>query len=102
MYNGINAMQRRSYLDKAKMLLDYWKIKYNDLDSTLEEIISIRNEITHRGRYQIGTNPSDKLFKAYKSLFLIITRIFLVMLNYDGKYIEFGKWIEDIKEIRTS
>lgn len=103
MYNGISAMQRRSYLDKAKMLLDYWKIKYDDVGTTLEEIISVRNELTHRGRFKPEEEDSaDELLRMYKGLFSIITRIFLVMLNYDGKYIEFGKWIEDIADIRTT
>ncbi len=86
MYNGIDAMQRRSYRNKAKMLLEHWEIKYDDLEITLEEIIKIRNKITHMGRVKTVENDDSILFRAYKGIFVLLTRIFLAMLNFDFEY----------------
>jgi len=84
------GLNRRSYVDKARMLLEHWKIKFDDLNITIDDIVSIRNEITHRGQPS-GDEESKRLFKIYKALITILTRIFLAMLNYEGDYWDFAR-----------
>ncbi len=64
-------------------------IKYDDLKITIENIVSIRNDITHRG--QPSGDESKELFRVYKGLITILTRIFLAMLKYDGDYWDFAR-----------
>lgn len=103
MYNGLSAMQRRSYLDKSKMMLDHWKIKYDDIGTTLDEIIHVRNNITHKGRFEIeGKDSGKELLRVYKGLFILLTRIFLAILNYDRDYLDIikGTFVK-FEDVRT-
>lgn len=88
------GLNRRSFINKAKMLLENWKIKYDDLNVTLEEIVDIRNDITHRGQHA-EEEEEKNIFRVYSGLITILARIFLAMLNYSGEYYDFatGKWI---------
>ncbi len=96
-YRSLSGINRRSYVDKAKMLLDYWGVSYADADISLDDIVQVRNDITHRGTHYSKDSESEfhKVFKAYEGLFLILTRIFLAMLKYDDEYYDptEGKWI---------
>lgn len=99
-YEKLNiALNRRGYENKIELMINFWKIKYDDLGIELKDIVRIRNEITHKGRYEDG----DDLLKVYSGLITIIVRIFLAMLNYDGLYFDFVRqdWIK-FEEVRTS
>jgi hypothetical protein len=47
----------------------------------------VRNPITHTGQY-IQTERGEELsvLMAWKSIFTVLTRLFLAMLSYDGEY----------------
>lgn len=84
-----NGLNYRSFANKAKRLLDYWKIKYSDLNVTINEIVKIRNDITHRGHH-VGGGEEETIFRVYLGLITILSRIFLAMLNYKGEYYDFA------------
>ena len=84
MCKSINAMQRRSYVDKIKMLLERLEIKYDDLDISLEKLVAIRNKITHMGR--LKDDEQTEMLKAFKGIFVLLTRILLAILNFDFEY----------------
>ena len=42
------GLNRRSFVNKAELLLAFWGIKYDDLGISLNDIVRIRNDITHR------------------------------------------------------
>lgn len=78
------------------MLLNYWGISYSDTGITLDEIIRIRNKITHEGKYYIHKkNDFMHLTKVYDGLMTILTRIFLATLSYSKQYQDpwLDKWI---------
>lgn len=87
----------RSYVDKAKTLLDYWSILYDDTGITLDDIKNMRNNITHKRYYsKEGELGLTEVIKMYKGLMTILTRVFLAMLGYDKYYQDpfmEGKWI---------
>ena len=99
MYECINAMQRRPYVVKIKMLLEHLKIRYDDLGISIEELVKIRNEITHVGRLKEGEQP--EMIKAFEGIFVLITRILLAISNFDFEYWDMVKKenvkFEDIK-----
>jgi hypothetical protein len=97
-YGNLGGISRRSYVNKAHDLLMYWGISYDDADMGFEDIVKVRDQITHRGKYysvDIDTE-FENVFKAYKSLALILPRIFLAMLKYKGQYLDTisDKWIQ--------
>lgn len=98
LYRSLLGINRRHYVEKAKHLLEYWGVSYSDADITLEEIVDVRNDITHRGVYYEKNDLSEdeRVFKAYEGLFLILTRVFLAMLKYDDQYYDPVKqdWIK--------
>ena len=98
LYNGLSGINRRSYVDKAKTLLDYWNILYDDTGITLDDIKNMRNDITHKGKYsKEGELGLTEVTKMYKGLMTILTRVFLAMLGYDKYYQDpfmEGKWIQ--------
>ena len=103
-YANLGGINRRSYVDKAYNLLSYWGISYDDIDMGFEDTVRVRDQITHRGKYysknaDIRTEFEDVL-KAYKSLAMILPRIFLAMLNFEGQYLDTisGGWIQ-FKEV---
>ncbi len=87
------GLNRRSFISKLEMILEYWKIKYDDLNVTLDEIVTIRNDITHRGHHA-GKEEEENIFRVYSGLITILGRIFLAMLNYQGLHYDFvlGDW----------
>jgi hypothetical protein len=97
-YNALRGINRRSYVDKAKTLIDYWGILFDDTGITLDEIKDVRNDITHRGKYsKEGEEGLTQVIKTYHGLMTILIRIFLAMLGYDKYYQDpfmEGKWIE--------
>jgi hypothetical protein len=85
-------------VNKAHDLLRYWGISYDDADLGFEEIVKVRDQITHRGKYYSEDTDTEfeNVFKAYKSLALILPRIFLAMLKYEGQYLDTitDRWIQ--------
>lgn len=103
-YNNLKGLNRRSYADKAIMLLDYWKIKNDDVGTTIQKIVSIRNKITHSGTYhEEGESDFTEIKNAFIGLEVLLTRIFLAMLNYHGLYFDWvaGKNV-DFDTVRIS
>jgi hypothetical protein len=45
---SMKVMQRRSFVDKFRMLLKHWRISYHDTGVTLEEIKKVRNNISSK------------------------------------------------------
>lgn len=91
------ATEKGSFEEKAFELLGYWGISIQDIQTSLKEIIDIRDKIVHRGLYfhDISPEKSFKVIEATNDLFHILVRIFLAMLSYDKQYyysIE-NKWI---------
>jgi hypothetical protein len=103
-YRSLKGINRRQYVEKAQMLLDHWGITYSDTGITLEDIVKIRNNITHRGKHECGNDIEsfDEIVNAYEGLFAILTRAFLSMLGYEGQYYDprKGDWI-DIASVCT-
>jgi hypothetical protein len=99
-YANLGGLTRRSYVDKAHNLLRHWGISYNDADMGFEDIVKVRDQITHRGKYYSENADTitefERVFKAYKSLVLILPRIFLAMLKYEGQYLDTisDRWIQ--------
>ena len=97
-YRSLKGINRRQYVEKAQMLLDHWGITHSDTGITLEDIVKIRNNITHRGRHDSGNDREsfDEIVNAYEGLFAILTRVFLSMLGYEGQYYDTtkGDWID--------
>lgn len=83
----LGELNRRSYLNNLKRLLNYWGIIYCDIGITIDEIRDIRNLIIHRGLYGSTTqHDKDRISKAYIGLFVILTRLLLAMLKFGGSY----------------
>jgi hypothetical protein len=71
-------VNRKTYRENIYSLLDYWGIDISDLNTTVEEIVKIRDKIIHRGLYyhNIESEERDKVLYASQDLFTILTRIF--------------------------
>lgn len=80
---SLEYINRRSYRSKAKKLLQSLGILDNEAEEALEDIISVRNKITHTGRFRIGVGDEKKVIQTYFKLFRLLTRIFLRILSYD-------------------
>lgn len=83
-YDNLGGVHRRSYVEKAQTLLDYWQITFEDTKVALRDIVDVRNEITHKGTYK----DFAKLQKTFWALMMILTRLFLAMFNYEGQYFD--------------
>jgi hypothetical protein len=96
-YSSMTAMKRRPFVDKCEMLLKYWGISYADTGITIDEIVHVRNKITHEGRFSDIPNVESVsyLWKVYNGLFNILARILLAMLKYRGQYFDApnDRWI---------
>jgi hypothetical protein len=88
--NSMLGIQRRSFVDKITMLLEFWGISYSDTGVTLKEIKDVRNRITHQGKYveKPSSESVEYLWKVYNGLFNILTRILLAMLKFDAEYFD--------------
>ena len=92
-YEGIGAalnsnspcLNRYSFKNNLIMFLGYYKIGYSDITEIedLGVLIEIRNKIIHRG---ISERDFDDLIEAYDKVMALVQRIFLAILNYEGKY----------------
>jgi len=73
------GLNRRTFVNKAELLLDFWGIKYDDLGVTLQDIVKVRNAITHRGQ-QADDEESKVIFSTFKGL----NSIFYNCTNFIG------------------
>ncbi len=90
-YMKLNGLNRRSIGAGIVSLLEHLGIKYNDLIGDVNTIIKIRNEITHVGNYK----NVDELAKAFNGLYVLLSRIFLKLVNYTDEYFDWikGDWV---------
>gem|GEM_PF-1490873 len=87
LYNSLRGSRRRSYKDKAIILLDHWGITYSDTGITIDDIKDIRNAITHTGRYHASNQEEfSNAIRVYHGIMTILIRIFLAMLDYHEYY----------------
>lgn len=95
---SLRGINRPSFKSKIKALLKEWRIKFDDVDLDLQQIINIRNQITHT-----GTSQSRGLVKEYVKLYVVLTRVFLSMLHYEGEYYDWfhSKWMK-MTDVSTS
>lgn len=100
-YSNLNSLRRRSLVQKAKMLLEFWQIKFDDIGVNLDKIKDIRNEITHKGRYYSPGSKMDETNLAYKALITLLVRLFLAIVKYDGIYKDPVKGWINFHEVRT-
>jgi hypothetical protein len=98
MYDALRGANRPSFKSKIEGLLQELRVRYDDIDLDIEKIVTLRNEITHT-----GTTTSRNLLDDYDKLFVVLTRIFLVLLGYDKDYYDFVKedWVQ-MKDVLTA
>jgi hypothetical protein len=94
-YENLSVIQRRSFKDKANLLLEHLKINISDLDTKFDDIVKIRNKITHTGLSSIL--DFNYQWKTYQDFMSILVRMFFAIIDYDFDY--FDPWQE--KWIRT-
>ena len=89
---ALKGIRRRQYVDKANQLIEAWHVKVADLKVTAEDVVKIRNQITHKGRVE----ENDDLFRVYQGLMMILVRIFLSMLKYNDQYYDLARqdWVK--------
>ncbi|QQG48729.1 MAG: hypothetical protein HY247_08350 [archaeon] len=88
--NKLLELNRRSYSQKARMMLDFWRIKRDDLGVTFGDIVSIRNKITHTGDAKVS-GSYDMLLKCYNAIMTMLARVMLAILDYDDQYFDWVK-----------
>lgn len=86
MYDALRGANRPSFKSKIEWLLQELRIRYDDVGLDIERIVTLRNEITHT-----GTTTSHNLLDDYDKLYVVLTRIFLVLLGYSKDYYDFVK-----------
>ena len=96
--DNLNGLNRRSYSRKAKALLAFWRVKYDNLGVGIRDIVMVRNEITHTGGILAG-DKQDRLFSTFQALMMILVRVFLAILRYEGQYFD---WVrQDFVDFAT-
>lgn len=85
-YENLGMIRRRSFTDKANLLIKDLKLNIGDLTTTIDDVVKIRNKITHTGISSVL--DIDYQWKTYNDLMSILVRIFLAMVDYDGQYLD--------------
>ena len=89
--SSLKQAQRTSFVNKIRLLINYWGIRIEDTKIRVQDIRDVRNEITHTGRFQINNDADIKnLIRVNNGLQTLLTRIFLAMLKYDRSYLDYG------------
>ena len=90
-YIKLKGLNRLSFGAGIELLLDHIRVKFEDLFDDLQVVIDIRNKITHEGVY----GDFEKLAHVRNRLYVLLTRIFLAILNYDDDYWDWvrGEWV---------
>jgi len=95
LYLNLPCLNRYSFKDNLILFLGYYKIGYSDIIADLGDLITVRDNITHKG---ISEREFDALIDAYDKLMAFVHRIFLALLNYDGNS-KYRNWINKHLEI---
>jgi hypothetical protein len=85
---NLAAIRRRSFKDKVNLLIEDLKVNISDLTTSFEDVVKIRNKITHTGTAISSILDIDFQWKKYNDLMSIIIRIFLAMIEYEGRYLD--------------
>lgn len=88
LYSNLDCINRYNFETNLFNFLNHFGIGFNDLIDDVRILISIRNNITHRGLSDI---EFKELINSYDRLLTLIQRIFLSMLNYQGSYYNWMK-----------
>ena len=80
MKKSLPNINRRHYRTKVEGLLESLGILDDETKDSLNDIISVRNEITHTGRSKI---LNEKVAQTYLKLFNLLTKIFFKILLPD-------------------
>jgi hypothetical protein len=88
---NLSMIQRRSFKDKANSLITQLNVQISDLDSTIDDVVKIRNRITHTGVSSVL--DFEYQWKTYNDLMSILVRIFLAMIDYGGQYLD--PWLDE-------
>lgn len=83
MLSHLPNINRRSYRIKAEALLGSLGILDDQTTGLLSNIITVRNEVTHKGKYGRNNLDIEKVAKTYLKLFSLLTRIFFRILVPD-------------------
>jgi hypothetical protein len=95
LYLNLPCLNRYSFKDNLILFLGYYKIGYSDIIADLGDLITVRDNITHKG---ISEREFDALIDAYDKLMAFVHRIFLALLNYDANS-KYRNWINKHLEI---
>lgn len=99
-YRKLSGINRYSFKRKIEMLLNHLKITYDDLFADLQLLVNIRNDLIHRGIHK----DFKKLVDAYNRLKVLLTRVFLSLLDYNDSYFDLVKqdWVKFDEVIKNN
>jgi hypothetical protein len=88
--SSFQQLRRRTYANKFKLLLHQLKIEYSDVNLKRTKIVSIRNDITHRGQLRSVKDEKklNSVFQHHKAFWSVLIHIFLKLMNYEGRYFD--------------
>lgn len=84
-YANLKGINRTSFSSSILRLLNDLHIIHDDIFPDIKIIPKIRNQITHRGTQEISP---EELFNICEKLICLIQRIFLILLEYDGYFLD--------------
>jgi len=99
----LSGLNRRTFKEGIESLLQSLGIKYGDMNLKLQEVIDFRNKIVHTGIFSTHVlRDFKRLSDCFNKLYVVLTRIFLSILNYDHDYFDWirGDWVH-FKEVCT-
>jgi uncharacterized protein YutE (UPF0331/DUF86 family) len=83
MYNSLQKINRRHYMDKAISLFKSLNIYDSETEKTLRDISKVRNIITHTGKFTNMNNESISIHDTYFELFNLLSKFFFRILVND-------------------
>jgi hypothetical protein len=91
-------LNRRTLRDSLDLLMNHYRVPLTGISQEqISAAISVRNKIVHRGRFQPAAPGDPSLLHNLSTLRELLKRIFLSMLNYEGKYYSYlgsHKWAD--------
>jgi hypothetical protein len=83
--NKIGNLNQQSLQSSTESMLSEYCVPLDGLNDFIPDLINVRNDIIHRGLHNKSTNQKSL------SIYLLVAeellrRIFLALLNYEGKY----------------
>lgn len=89
--NSLKGTQKLSFVNKIRLLINYWGITIGDTRIKVSDIREVRNKITHNGRYKVNSDSDiENFIHVSNGLQTLLTRVFLAMLRYDKFYQDYG------------